>query len=99
MLTYDEALGIYFDSDEPHTSEVLGTKLQPPDWLSPRTDHDDGWHFRNINGFLATDYDHNEVAIDNGEADWISPLRNDLRVGTCSKARASDEQERQYAER
>jgi hypothetical protein len=63
MLTYEEALSRYFESDDPnvYTSPSLGTKLQPSFGGSERTDANDGWHFRNINGWLATVYDDGRV--------------------------------------
>jgi hypothetical protein len=60
-LEYNEALRIYFDSDKPYESSALATKLQPSSGGSCRTDGDDGWHFRNVNGWLATVYDDGRV--------------------------------------
>jgi hypothetical protein len=62
-LTRDQALGIYLGhADTPAMSTgVADEKLIPSTHLSERTDADDGWHFRNIDGWLATVYDDGHV--------------------------------------
>ena len=73
-MSYDEALRLYFRSDDAYISPALGTKLQPSRGGSERTNADDGWHLRNVNGWLATVYDDGRVeAEDPGPPELDSP--------------------------
>jgi hypothetical protein len=59
-----QALEFYFNHPDTPTfvddNEVVVT-YAPSVGLSTRTDADDGWHFRNSNGWLATVYDDGRV--------------------------------------
>jgi hypothetical protein len=72
-LSRDQALEIYHSHpDTPATSTgSADDKLIPSTPLSERTDADDGWHFRNINGWLATVYDDGRV-VSNTTQDPLS---------------------------
>ena len=78
-ITYEAALARYFNSDQVYVSPSLEAKLWPSHGASERTDADDGWHFRNINGWLATVLDDGTViaVADDDETDekWLERVR------------------------
>ncbi len=60
-MDYEEALELYFQSEDVYVSPGLGEKLQPSLGASSRDDADTGWVFRNVNGWLATVHDDGTV--------------------------------------
>jgi hypothetical protein len=72
--TYEEALDLYFKSDNPDIYESSDwDRAQPSHGGSTRTDADDGWHLRNINGWLATVYDDGQVIAYRDDLDDPDP--------------------------